>query len=141
AAQTAPLVYSGATVHLGTGEVIADATVVVAQGKIVSAGKGAAPAGAQAIDARGMVITPGFVDPLTQVGLIEVDLEEETHDDRQAGSDRIRAGFRSADGYNPASIVIPVTRAEGLTSVGVVPQGGLISGISAWADLDGATAA
>jgi imidazolonepropionase-like amidohydrolase len=33
-----------------------------------------------------------------------------------------------------------VTRAEGLTSVGVVPQGGLFSGISAWADLDGATA-
>jgi hypothetical protein len=47
-----------------------------------------------------------------------------------------------ADGcYNPASIIIGITRAEGVTSVGAVPSGGLISGQSAWADLDGATAA
>jgi imidazolonepropionase-like amidohydrolase len=138
----APLVYTGATVHTGTGEVITDATVIVAQGKIQQIGKSvAAPAGAQTLSAKGLVITPGLVDALTSVGLVEVDLEEETHDDRQAGGDPIRAGFRAADGYNPASTVIPVTRAEGLTSVGVIPHGGLISGQSAWADLDGATAA
>ncbi len=105
-------------------------------------GKGvAAPAGAQTLSARGMVVTPGLVDALTSVGLIEVDLEERTHDDWQAGHDPIRAGFRAADGYNPASTIIPVVRAEGLTSVGVIPHGGLVSGQSAWADLDGATAA
>ena len=140
-AEARPLAYAGATVHTGAGEVLTDATVVVAQGKIVSVGKGAAPAGAQTIDARGMVITPGLVDALTSVGLVEVEAEESARDDRQAGSDLIRAGFRASDGYNPASVVIPVTRAEGLTSVGVVPEGGLISGLSAWADLDGATTA
>ncbi len=88
-----------------------------------------------------MVITPGLVDALTSVGLVEIDLEDATRDDRQGGVDPIRAGFRAADGYNPASVVIPVVRAAGLTSVGVVPRGGLISGQSAWADLDGATAA
>jgi imidazolonepropionase-like amidohydrolase len=140
-AEAPPLAYAGATVHTGTGDVLTDATVVVAQGKIVSVGKGAAPAGAQTIDARGLVITPGLVDALTSVGLVEVEEEEATHDDRQGGPDLLRAGFRASDGYNPASVVIPVTRAEGLTSAGVVPQGGLISGLSAWADLDGATAA
>jgi imidazolonepropionase-like amidohydrolase len=141
-AEVPALVYAGATVYTGAGEPITDATVVVAQGKIVAVGKGAAaPAGAQTVNAKGMVITPGLVDALTSVGLVEVDLEESTHDDRQAGHDPIRAGFRAADGYNPASTVIPVVRTEGLTSVGVVPQGGLISGQSAWADLDGATAA
>ena len=140
-AEAPPLAYAGATVHLGTGEVITDATVVVAQGKVVAVGKTAvAPPGATLMSARGMVITPGLTDALTSVGLVEVDLEELTHDDKQAGSDPLRAGFRTADGYNPASVVIGVTRAEGLTSVGVVPHGGLISGQSAWADLDGATA-
>ncbi len=140
-AEAPPLVYAGATVYLGTGEPITDATVVVAQGKIVAAGKNVAvPAGAQTVNARGQIITPGLVDPLTSIGLIEVDLEESTRDDRQAGPDPIRAGFRAADGYNPASVVIGVTRAEGLTSAGVIPRGGLFSGQSAWADLDGATA-
>jgi imidazolonepropionase-like amidohydrolase len=137
-----PLVYAGATVYTGTGEVLRDATVVVAQGKIVQVGKNvAAPAGAQTVSAKGLVITPGLVDALTSVGLVEIDLEDATHDDREAGVDPIRAGFRAADGYNPASMVIGVIRAEGLTSVGVMPQGGLFSGQSAWADLDGATAA
>lgn len=137
-----PLAFAGATLHTGTGEVIADATVVAARGLIAAVGKGAAaPAGAQTVSGKGMVITPGLIDPLTSVGLVEVDLEEPTRDDHQAGSDLLRAGFRAADGYNPASVVIPVTRLEGVTSVGVIPTGGLISGQSAWADLDGATAA
>lgn len=142
AAETAPLVYTGATIHTGTGEVITDGTVIVARGKIQQVGKGlAAPGGATVISARGLVITPGLVDALTSVGLVEVALEDATRDDQQGGSDLLRAGFRAADGYNPASTVIGVTRAEGLTSVGVVPRGGLIAGQSAWADLDGDTAA
>jgi len=142
AAEVAPIVITGATIHTGTGEVITDGAVVLAAGKIQSVGKGAAaPAGAQAVNGKGLVVTPGLVDVLTSVGLIEVDLEESSRDDHQTGSDLIRAGFRAADGYNPASVVIGVTRAEGLTSVGVIPTGGLIAGQSAWADLDGATAA
>jgi imidazolonepropionase-like amidohydrolase len=104
-------------------------------------GKGiAAPPGAEVVDAKGLVVTPGLCDPLTSVGLVEVDLEKTTKDDTQGGQDRIRAAFRAADGYNPSSSVVGVTRAEGVTSVGVVPTGGLVSGQSAWADLDGATA-
>jgi len=140
-AEAPALMFVGATVHTGTGEVITDASVVVSQGKITQIGKNVSAPGAQTVSAKGMVITPGLVDPLTAVGLVEVDLEDSTHDDHQGGADPIRAGFRAADGYNPASVVIPVIRAEGLTSVGVVPRGGLFSGQSAWADLDGATAA
>jgi imidazolonepropionase-like amidohydrolase len=140
-AEAPPLVYVGAIIHTGTGEVLTDASIVVSQGKITQIGKSVSAPGAQTVNAKGMVITPGLVDPLTAVGLVEIDQEDSTRDDRQGGVDPIRAGFRAADGYNPASVVIPVTRAEGLTSVGVVPRGGLFSGQSAWADLDGATAA
>ena len=140
-AAIAPVVYTGATVHTGAGAILSDVTVVVAGGKIQAIGKSAlAPPGAETLSARGMIITPGLVDALTSVGLVEVDLEESTRDDHRSGSDLIRAGFRAADGYNPASTVIGVTRAEGVTSVGVMPTGGLVSGLSAWADLDGAVA-
>jgi imidazolonepropionase-like amidohydrolase len=134
--------YAGATVHLGNGEVIDDATVIIAGGKIQQIGKGlAAPGGATLMPAKGMVITPGLVDALTSIGLIEVELESSTRSDQQrATSDMDHAGYRAADGYNPASVLIPVARSEGLTSVGVMPRGGLISGQSAWVDLDGATA-
>jgi imidazolonepropionase-like amidohydrolase len=132
----------GGTVHTGTGEIIEQAVVVLADGKIRQVTRGgAAPAGAEVIDVAGSVVTAGLVDPLTAVGLVEVDLEKTTKDDTLGGNDRIRAAFRAADGYNPASSVIGVTRAGGVTSVGVVPTGGLISGQSAWADLDGLTAA
>jgi imidazolonepropionase-like amidohydrolase len=137
----APLAITHATLYTGAGEVIQGGTVVIVGGKIQAVGKGLTPpAGAQSIDAHGQIVTPGLVDGLTSIGLLEVDLEESTRDDRQGGHDPIRAGFRASDGYNPASTLIFVTRMEGLTSVGAVPTAGLFAGQSAWADLDGQTA-
>jgi len=113
------------------------AAIGIADGKITTVAAGAASSGAGVIDARGKIVTAGFTDLLTSVGLIEIDLEPSARDDVQISSDPVRAAFLAADGYNPASSVIPVTRREGVTSVGVIPHGGLISGQSAWADLDG----
>lgn len=133
----------GARVFTGAGDPIEDGVVIVTGGKIQSVGKGlAAPAGAEVVQARGMVVTPGLTDPLTQVGLREISLEKSANDENESdGKDRIRAAYRAVDGYNPQSTVIPVSRAGGLTSVGVVPTGGLVSGQSAWADLTGDTVA
>jgi imidazolonepropionase-like amidohydrolase len=129
-------------VHTGTGEVLEDATILLEKGLVQKIGKGlAVPNGVTTIDAKGAEVTPGLVDALTAIGLVEVSLEPTTHDDDQGGKDPIRAAFRASEGYNPASTIIGITRAEGVTSVGVVPSGGLVSGQSAWADLDGAAAA
>lgn len=137
------IAYAGAVVHLGNGEVVDDATVVIEGGKIKQIGRGlAAPAGATLMPAKGLVITPGLVDALTSLGLIEVVLESSTRSDQElAPGDSDHAGFRAADAYNPASVLLAVARSEGLTSAGVIPNGGLFSGQSAWVDLDGATAA
>lgn len=136
----APVAIVGGRVHTGTGEILDDATILIEKGLITKVAKGlAAPAGATTIDAKGREVTPGFIDALTSVGIVEVSLEDDTHSDDRGGDDPIRAAFRAADGYNPASIVIGVTRAQGITSVGVIPIGGLFSGQSAWADLDGQT--
>ncbi|MBK9260985.1 MAG: amidohydrolase family protein [Polyangiaceae bacterium] len=135
-----PIAIVGGRVDVGTGEVLEEATLLIDKGLIQKVGKGlAAPAGSTTIDAKGAIVTPGFVDALTSIGLVEISLEDHTHADDRGGSDPIRAAFRAADGYNPASVVIGIARAHGITSAGIVPGGGLFSGQSAWADLDGPT--
>jgi hypothetical protein len=46
-------------------------------------------------------------------------------------NDAVTASFRVWDGFNPASPLLQVTRNDGITTVGVVPQGGMISGMGA----------
>lgn len=136
----APLAITGGRVFTGTGEVLDDATILIEKGRIQKVGKGlAVPAGVTTIDAKGSIVTPGFVDAITSIGIVEISLEDDTHTDDRGGDDPIRAAFRAADGYNPASILIGIARSQGITSVGAVPRGGLFSGQSAWADLNGVT--
>jgi imidazolonepropionase-like amidohydrolase len=143
APKVAPLAITNARVYTGAGDVIDDATIVIEDGLVREVKKGgAAPAGADVIAGKGLVVTPGLIDGLTSVGLVDVELEPGARDDqegRQTG-DRLRAGFHASDGYNPQSPVIGVTRSEGVTTIGVVPEGGFIAGQSAWADLAGDTA-
>jgi len=130
---------AGGTIWQGKAEPLKNAVVDIDDGKVVSITSGSA-SGTHVIDVTGKVVTAGLVDLLTNTGVIEVSLEPSTRDDRQAKlHDPVRAAFRTADGYNPASSIVPITRREGLTSVGVIPHEGLVPGQSAWADLSGAT--
>ncbi|MCA9621684.1 MAG: amidohydrolase family protein [Myxococcales bacterium] len=115
---------------------LADAVIVVKDGKIAYAGDDASQAsGARTLTQPGGVVMAGMTDLITQVGLVEVDLEPSSRDDSHDADDPIRAAFRAADGFDHASSVVAITRAAGVTSVGVVPAGGLVAGQSAWADL------
>src|SRR6478752_7187592 len=56
-------------------------TVVIVNGKISAVGKDiATPAAAQRIDATGKVVTPGFVNASTQLGVQEVAQVRDTRD-------------------------------------------------------------
>ena len=86
------------------------------------------------VDMKGALITPGFIDSLTELGLVEVAME--------AGS-RTGGGGRPshwvANGYNPLATAIPVTRVRGVTGVVLTPRGGDLSGQAAFASLAGQT--
>ena len=129
-----------------------DAVIVIEDGKIKSVGtRVGVAAGAKIIDGKGKVVTAGLIDLMTHMGVVEVDLEQSTIDYGEDADkmDPVRAAFRTADGYNPASSIVRITRQHGVTSVGVVPRGnydwrewnaaGLVTGQSAWVDLDGDT--
>lgn len=137
AAQTIAIV--GGTVHPISGPPIQNGTVIIQNGRIAAVGAGiAVPAGATRIDATGKVVTPGLIESSTNMALVEVESVGTTNDFRfQDNEDQVAAAFNVADGINPRSMVIPVTRIAGVTTVISRPAGGIISGQGLAFDLIG----
>lgn len=104
-----------------------------ADGRLDAVGPEVSTAGCTVVHTGGEV-TPGLVAVPTQLGLVEIELEASTRDDRGAG-DPVRAAFAAAEGYNPRSTAIPVSRSGGITSTITVPTQGFVSGQAAWARL------
>jgi imidazolonepropionase-like amidohydrolase len=109
--------------------VIARGTVLIRDGRIAAVGdRVEVPAGARVIDAAGKVVTPGFMNAATSLGVVEVEAIRPTNDDA-VNNPRITAAFNATDAVDPFSSVIPVERVEGLTRAVVTPGGGkLING-------------
>jgi len=140
AAQPTALV--GGTVHPVSGPSIDDG-VVLLQGDTIAAvgprGDVSIPADARRVDASGQVVTPGLMDAATATGLVEVSAVGSTRDNALNTDDAIRAAFRVTDGINPNSVVVPVTRLGGVTTVASTPSGGAVAGQGAVIDLHGET--
>ena len=128
-------VIAGAKVYTPTGPQD-DLDVLLRADRIERVGPGLNEPGCARVEAKGLTLTPGFVEPWAQLGLIEVDLEGASRDDEGRGPD-----LRAAEGYNPRSSVVPVTRVAGVTSVVIAPSGGGLAGQAAWVDLAGGTQA
>jgi len=127
---------TGGKVYPVSSPPIANGTVLIPDGVIAAVGSNVSiPANAQRIDATGKVVTPGLINSLTELGLIEIDQVRSTNDSIAKGNNNIAAAFRVWDGLNSASAIFGPTRAEGVTTVVIVPQGGLVSGQAAAVDL------
>ncbi len=127
---------TGGKVYPVSGPPIDGGTVVIVNGKIAAVGKNVAiPAGAQRIDATGKIVTPGFVNSSTQLGVQEVSQVSDTRDMSARGKDAIAAAFTVWDGLNPNSVMMAPARKEGITSFIVMPTGGLVAGQAALLDV------
>lgn len=127
---------TGGKVYPVSGPPIENGTVVITDGKITAVGASVAiPAGAQRIDATGKIVTPGFVDAATQLGVQEVAAVSDTRDASARGKDNIAASFTVWEGLNPNSVLLAPARKEGITSFVVVPTGGLVAGQAAMVDV------
>jgi imidazolonepropionase-like amidohydrolase len=127
-----------AYIHPGVGEEIPSGSVLIQGGKIAGVGaKLAAPKGATVIDAKGLHLYPGMINSATNIGLSEIGAVRETNDVSELGD--FNPQLRALIAVNPESEHIAVTRANGITSVMTLPQGGIISGQGALIHLDGWT--
>jgi len=130
---------TGGTVYPVSGPKMENATVLIRDGRITAVGPAVTvPGDATRVDARGKWVTPGLIDGGTQLGLTEISAVNATNEGALRGSD-VAAAFNVAEGINPASTLIPVTRIEGVTTTLAAPASGWISGQAVLIDLDGAT--
>jgi imidazolonepropionase-like amidohydrolase len=127
---------TNARVYPVSGPPIAKGTVLIRDGVIVGVGDNVTiPSGAQTIDATGKIVTPGLINSMTEVGVVEIGQVRDTNDASAKGNNNIAAAFKVWDGLNPSSTVIAPTRSEGVTTVIITPRGGLVSGQAAAIDL------
>jgi imidazolonepropionase-like amidohydrolase len=132
------LLLRGATVHTVSGPDIPNGFVLVRDGRIAEVGERiAASRGARTIELKGLHIYPGMIDSATEIGLSEIGAVREMNDIGDLGL--FKPQLRAATAVNPASEHIPVTRANGITSVVTIPGGGIVAGQAVLFHLNGWT--
>jgi imidazolonepropionase-like amidohydrolase len=135
----------GATVHTASGKgTLKNTDVLVRGGVIVAVGGDAGAANATVIDAKGRALTPGLFGGLNAVGIEEVAGESETVDSTlnqksPQWDQQWRPELDVTLAFNPRSIVIPVTRIEGVTWTVLAPSAAdsIIGGQGSAVILDG----
>jgi len=129
---------TNATVETVTKGRLEGATVIIRDGRIEAVGVGLpVPPGAQVIDCRGLFIYPGMIDSGTRLGLEEVGSISLSMDSDEIGE--LTPEMDALTAVNPNSVLIPVTRVSGITSVITTPTGGLFPGTAAMINLHGYT--
>jgi imidazolonepropionase-like amidohydrolase len=127
----------GGTIHTVTkGTMVGD--VLLSNGTITDIGTSLTLTGqVTTVDCKGKHIYPGLIDGGTQLGLIEIEAVSITNDDAEIGD--FIPQMQSLTAVNPNAVAIPVTRANGVTTVLAAPQGGRFPGTAAMIDLHGYT--
>lgn len=125
-----------ATVHLPTGPV--KRSVRLVNGKIdqiYDPAREGVPATGDVVDGTGLHVYPGMIDAGSVIGLTELGSAKETHDYAEGGD--FQPDLRASTAVNPDSELIPVTRANGVTTVVTRPVGNLVAGQSCLLNLAG----
>ena len=123
------------TVSNGT---IENGTIIVRGDRITAVGAEIeVPNDVDVIDGSGLSVYPGLIDSGTQLGLIEIGSVAETNDSNELGD--FTPQMQALTAINPNSVLIPVTRVSGVTTVISEPSGGMFPGTAALINLVGYT--
>lgn len=128
-------VITNATIHVGNGTVLNNASIEIREGKITQVGTNVtAPPGATIVDAKGKHVYPGLILPMSNLGLVEISSVRATSDVQEIGD--LNPNVRAISAYNTDSKVINTLRSNGILLANIVPEGGLLSGSSSVVQLD-----
>lgn len=136
AKQSKAIAITGATIHIGNGTVVENGTILFSGGKIISVNPGGQVPQDDVIvvSAAGKHIYPGFISPVTNLGLAEFESVKATLDFTEIGN--FNPHIRSIVAYNTDSKVPATLRSNGILMAQITPEGGSISGSSSVVQLD-----
>ena len=123
------LLLKGGKIHTATADgVLENTDIYIKNGKIIKIGKDLMISASRVEDLNGKLITPGFIAPYSQLGIVEIGLVPETRDDR---STVYSSGLSIVSAFNPHSTLIPYNLRGGITTALSVPSSsGLYSGLA-----------
>ncbi len=135
-----PILFIGATAHLGNGDVIKNSAISIKNGKFdLVADATMIRIDPNAFDTIfkifGKHIYPSFILPNTTLGITEIDAVRASRDYKEIGM--VNPNIRSLIAYNTDSKLTKTVRSNGVLIAQVTPRGGLISGQSSIMYLDG----
>lgn len=135
------VVIRGATIHTVSGPILLDATLWFEDGIIrgLARSTDGVPEleGAESIDGANLHVYPGLVTANTTVGLVEYSQVRQSVDSAELGD--LNPEVLAAVAVNPDSTAIPVARTNGILTMGVFPQRGIVPGRISVMNLDGWT--
>jgi len=138
AEQTKGIAITGATAHLGNGQVIENSIIAFENGKITMVkdmtNLKADIKGMDIIEGNGKHVYPGFIIPNATLGLVEIDAVRATDDDSEIGI--FNGHIRSLIAYNSESKIVESMRPNGVLIGQITPRGGRISGTSSIVQFD-----
>ena len=135
-----PILFLGATTHIGNGKKIQNSAISIIDGKIdIVANASMIRIDSTAFDTIFKLydkhIYPGFIVPNTTLGITEIDAVRASNDYRETG--KINPNVRALIAYNTDSKISKTVRSNGVLLAQVTPRGGLVSGQSSVMYLDG----
>jgi imidazolonepropionase-like amidohydrolase len=119
-----PVAITGGKLLTITHGTIDNGVLIIEKGKIAAVGATNSvkvPANAQVIDAKGMTVYPGLIDSETHLGLTEIEADRMTNDLVEI-SDEIMPHMHVSDAFHAETVLIPVTRYNGITNAIVAPE-------------------
>jgi len=118
---------TGGTVHTLTNGTIENGSILVRDGRIIGVGKNLKPPdGARVIHIDGMQVYPGMIDSASMIGLDGLEESPGTSDAAEAGL--IHPQLRAVTAVQADADSIFRSRANGVTSAVVFPDGDLLPG-------------
>ena len=134
-----PILFIGATAHIGNGEMIKNSAISIKNGKFdLVADATMIRIDPNAFDTiyktYGKHIYPSFILPNTTLGITEIDAVRASDDEDEIGE--FLPNIRSAIAYNAESKIVESVRPNGVLIAQITPRGGTISGSSSVMQLD-----
>lgn len=136
--QSQPIAIVNATAHIGNGQVIEKSVITFDQGKltlVADASTNPDLSGHRVITADGKHVYPGFILPITQLGLVDINAVRPTRDFSEVGT--FKPHIRSLIAYNTDSELIATLRFNGILLAQSTPSSGRIAGTSSIMMLEG----